>query len=394
MQAEVRPFRISVPDEELAELRERLRLTRWPNQLEGADWDYGTELGYLKELCAYWHDQYNWREHEAQLNQWEQFVTEIDGQNIHFIHARSPEKKALPLLVTHGWPGSIVEFVHVIDPLRDPAAHGGDPGDAFHVICPSLPGYGFSGPTLERGWDPARIARSFAELMRRLGYERYGAQGGDWGAIVTHQLALADVEHLCGIHLNLVTTPVPEGFDFGTLTESEQKALSEAAEFFEEGAGYLRIQGTRPQSVGYALDDSPAGLAGWIIEKFRAWTDCADENGTRDVERAISRDDLLTNITVYWVTKTATSSARLYYEGGLNRGVPTGGGTAEPTSRIEVPTGCAIFPREIMRPPRAWAEAAYNVTRWTEMPRGGHFAAFEQPELFIDDVRAFFRDVR
>ena len=394
MQAEVRPFRISVPGEVLAELRERLRLTRWPNQLEGAGWEYGTELNYLKDLCGYWHDRYEWREHEARLNRWEQFVTEIDGQDIHFIHARSPEKDALPLLITHGWPGSIVEFAHVIDPLRDPAAHGGDRADAFHVICPSLPGYGFSGPTRERGWDPKRIATAFAELMRRLGYERYGAQGGDWGAMVTHQLALADAEHLCGIHLNLIAVGVPDGFDFATLTESEQKALAEAAEFFEEGAGYLRIQGTRPQSVGYALDDSPAGLAGWIIEKFRAWTDCADENGDRDVERVISRDDLLTNITVYWVTRTATSSARLYYEAGLHRGVPQGGGTGGSTSRIEVPTGCAIFPREIMRPPRAWAEAIYNVTRWTEMPRGGHFAALEQPELFVDDVRAFFRTVR
>jgi microsomal epoxide hydrolase len=387
------PFTIAVPDDVLVDLRARLGQTRWPNQLRGADWDYGTELGYLQELCAYWRERYDWRAHEARLNRWEQFVTEIDGQPLHFIHARSPQPDARPLLISHGWPGSIVEFVHVIDRLRDPLAHGGTAEDAFHVVCPSLPGYGFSGPTLEPGWGPDRMARALAELMRRLGYRRYGAQGGDWGAIITTRLGALDPEHLSGIHLNMVLAGMPPGFDFATLSQAEQTALAEGAAFFEDGSGYLQIQGTRPQSVGYALDDSPAGLAGWIVEKFRAWTDCADEKGVRHVEHAVSRDDLLTNLTVYWVTRTATSSARLYYEAHLPRQIRTGqvGGAA---SRIEVPTGCALYPGEIMRPPRAWAEAAYNVVRWAEMPRGGHFAALEEPELFVDDVRAFFRALR
>jgi pimeloyl-ACP methyl ester carboxylesterase len=387
------PFRIEVGDDVLTDLRERLGRTRWPNQLRDAGWDYGTELGYLQDLCAYWADGYDWRAHEARLNGWEQFVTEIDGQRIHFLHARSPREDALPLLMMHGWPGSIVEFIHVIDRLRDPAAHGGDAADAFHVICPSLPGYGFSGPTAERGWNPARMARAFAELMSRLGYERYGAQGGDWGASVAAQIATSHARHVCGLHLNLVMVGMPPDFDLSTLSAAEQASLAESAAFFEDGSGYLQIQGTRPQSVGYGLDDSPAGLAAWIAEKFRAWTDCVDENGERELDRAISRDDLLTNITLYWVTRTATSSARLYYEAHIPaqlRGGNVGGGL----ERIEVPTGCALYPRELLRPPRVWAERAYNVVHWAEMPRGGHFAAFEQPELFSDDVRTFFRTVR
>ena len=384
----MKPFRIDVSDEVLADLRARLARTRWPNQLGGAGWDYGTELGYLQDLCAWWRDVFDWRAQEARLNQWEQFTTEIDGQHIHFLHARSREANALPLVITHGWPGSIVEFSKVIEPLRDPVAHGGRASDAFHVICPSLPGYGFSGPTRARGWGPARVARAFAELMRRLGYARYGAQGGDWGAVVTSQLARLDGEHVCGIHLNMVIAGQPEGFDPARLTPAEKRALADAAAFAQEGSGYMRIQGTRPQTVGYGLDDSPAGLAGWIVEKFRAWSDCADASGERDVERAFSRDELLTNITVYWVTGTATSSARLYCE--AMRSGEFGG----PPRRIDVPTGCAIFPGEILRPPRAWAEAAYDVRRWTELPRGGHFAALEQPQLLVDDVRAFFRELR
>jgi microsomal epoxide hydrolase len=384
----MKPFRVDVPDPVLDDLRARLARTRWPNQLEGAGWDYGTELGYLQDLCAYWRDVFDWRAQEARLNRWEHFTDEIDGQRIHFLHARSPEADALPLVITHGWPGSIVEFLEVIEPLRDPRAHGGAAADAFHVVCPSLPGYGFSGPTRERGWNPGRVARAWATLMSRLGYSRYGAQGGDWGAIVTGQLARLDPGHVCGIHLNMVTAGQPPGFDPARLTDSEKRALADMAAFVDQGSGYMRIQGTRPQSLGYGLEDSPAGLAGWIVEKFRAWSDCADASGERDVERAFTRDELLTNLTVYWATGTATSSARLYCE------TLRAGGFGGPAGRIEVPTGCAIFPGEILRPPRAWAEAAYDVRRWTEMPRGGHFAAFEQPELFVEDVRAFFRELR
>ncbi len=384
----MKPFSIAVPDPVLLDLRARLRSTRWPNQLEGAGWDYGTELGYLQELCGYWHDSFDWRAQEARLNRWEQFTEEIDGENIHFLHARSREEGALPLVITHGWPGSIVEFTKVIEPLRDPAAHGGRPGDAFHVVCPSLPGYAFSGPTRSRGWSPSRVARAWASLMGRLGYPRYGAQGGDWGSVVTTQLARLDPEHVCGIHLNMVIAGQPEGFDLARLTPAEQRALADAAAFGRDGSGYMQIQSTRPQTLGYALDDSPAGLAGWIVEKFRAWSDCADASGERDVERAFTRDELLTNVTIYWVTRTASSSVRLYCEARRSEEL------AAPPRRTLVPTGCAIFPGEILRPPRAWAEAAYDVRRWTELPRGGHFAAMEEPELFVEDVRAFFRELR
>ena len=381
MSEAIEPFRIHVDDAVLDDLRRRIAATRFPDQVEGAKWDYGSELGYVKELVAYWHDKFDWRAEEARLNELEHFRTTVDGQRIHFVHARSPRDDALPLIISHGWPGTIVEFLDVIGALSDPEAHGGDAADAFHVVCPSLPGYGFSEPTRTRGWDTERMARAFAELMSRLGYERYGAQGGDWGALITTQLALLDAEHVAGIHLNMPIASAPE--DPGELTEREQADLADLAHFQQSETGYQRIQGSKPQTLGFGLNDSPAGLAAWIVEKFRTWSDCDG-----DVESSFTKDQLLANITVYWVTQTITSSTRLYYEVmGQNRMSFMG-------ERVDVPTGVARFPKEIMRFPRRWIEQQYNLTHWTEMPRGGHFAAMEEPALYCDDVRSFFRTVR
>jgi microsomal epoxide hydrolase len=382
MALEVTPFTVAVPEATLTDLQERLARTRLPEQIPGAGWYYGSELGYVRDLVAYWRDAYDWRAQEARINAFDQFLTTIDGQRVHFVHQRSPEPDALPLLITHGWPGSVVEFLDVIGPLTDPRAHGGDPADAFHVVAPSIPGYAFSGPTTERGWSPRRVAGAWATLMAGLGYDRYGAQGGDWGSIITTQLALVDPAHLAGIHLNMVVAGGPPGGDPGELTEAEQQGLADMARYFETDSGYMQIQATKPQTLGYGLEDSPAGLAAWIVEKFRSWSDCGG-----DVESVFTRDQLLTNIMCYWCTGTAHSSARLYYENRVGDGWVAG-------QRVEVPTGAAIYPREIIRPPRRWAEASYNITHWREQPRGGHFAAMEQPGLYVEDVRDFFRTVR
>jgi microsomal epoxide hydrolase len=379
----IEPFIVDVPDAVLTDLHERLSRTRFPEQIPGAGWDYGTELGYVRDLVKYWNESYDWRKQEARLNGFDQFLTEIDGQRIHFMHVRSPEPDALPLIITHGWPGSVVEFLDIIGPLTNPRDYGGNPEDAFNVVCPSMPGYAFSGPTRDRGWDPQRIARAFATLMAGLGYERYGAQGGDWGSMVSTQLALVDPEHVAGLHLNMVIALPPEGEDFSTLTETEMAGLAAAGEYMENESGYAKIQGTKPQTIGYLLDDSPAGLAAWIVEKFRTWSDCDG-----DVERVFSKDTLITNLMLYWIGATGHSAGRLYYEATKSgRFGPQG-------ARVEVPTGAAIFPKEIIRPPRRWAERSYNITRWTEMPSGGHFAALEQPALLVDDVRSFFASVR
>jgi microsomal epoxide hydrolase len=378
----IEPFTIAIPDADLDDLRERLARTRLSDQLPDAGWDYGTERGYLAELVTYWRDEYDWRRAEARLNAFDNFVTEIDGARVHFIHARSPEPDALPLIVTHGWPGSVVEFMEIIGPLTDPRAHGGDPADAFHVVCPSIPGYAFSGPTRERGWGPRRIAEAWATLMAGLGYPRYGAQGGDWGAMITAQLGLADPEHLAGIHLNMVVAPPPPDLDLEHLHDDERVGLATYEQYARVDSGYAKIQGTKPQTIGYALDDSPAGLAAWIVEKFRTWSDCDG-----DVERRFTKDQLLDNVMLYWLTGTAHSAGRLYYEAAQSHGFVPG-------SRVEVPTGVAAFPAEIIRPPRRWAEPRYDLRHWTEMPRGGHFAAFEEPELLVEDVRTFFRGLR
>jgi microsomal epoxide hydrolase len=380
---EIRPFRIEVPQAELDDLRERLSRTRWPDELPGAGWRYGVPLGYLKELAEYWRTSYDWRAQEARLNQIPQFTTTIDGATVHFLHARSPEPEALPLVITHGWPGSIVEFLDLIGPLADPRAHGGDPADAFHVVCPSMPGYGFSGPTRESGWDNHRIARAVAELMERLGYERYGAQGGDWGAGVSRHLGVLHPDRVIGVHVNFLPTIAPQDpAELAALTDDERDRLDDRTRYSAELAGYARTQGTRPQTLAYGLTDSPAGQLAWIVEKFKEWTDSSELP-----EDAIDRDRMLTNVMLYWLTRTAGSSGRLYYETGH------GSGASAPEAST-VPTGVAVFPREIIRPIRRLAERSNNIVHWSEFDRGGHFAAMEEPDLLLADVREFFRQLR
>ncbi|HEX2573582.1 MAG TPA: epoxide hydrolase [Polyangia bacterium] len=383
MSQEIVPFRIHVPEDVLTDLRARLARARIPEGMPDAGWSQGTDPAYLRELCAYWRDHFDWRAAEARLNQFDQFRTPIDGVDLHFIHVRSREPGALPLLLSHGWPGSVMEFYKIIGPLTDPVAHGGSAKDAFHVVCPSLPGYGFSGIPRAPGLTPRRMGGAFTQLMARLGYTRYGAQGGDWGAIITPHIADLDPEHVAGIHLNMVAVlpSQPPSMD-GVLPE-ELQGLQAFQRFREEESAYQAIQGTKPQSLGVALNDSPAGLAAWIVEKFRTWSDCDGH-----VERRFTKDELLTNITIYWVTQTATSAARLYLEGLRS------GSFGILDRRLETPTGCALFPKEILVPPRVWAERAFRVTRWTKMPRGGHFAALEEPELLTEDIRAFFRPLR
>jgi len=364
----IEPFEIHVDDDVLDDLRARLALTRFPDEITGTGWEYGIPLGYLRELVAYWSDGYDWRAEEAKLNAFPQFRTEIDGVGIHFVHVRAPQAGAFPLLFVHGWPGSIVEFLEVIPKLRD----------EFDLVVPSLPGYGFSDPPTERGWDPMRIARALAELMARLGYDRYGAQGGDWGAQVATRIGAIDAEHCAALHLNMpIATRPDEPVD---LTDAEKADLAAFAAFTRDESGYALEQGTKPQTLGVALNDSPAGLLAWILEKFRTWSDCDG-----DPERAFTRDQLLTNVMVYWVTRTITSSVRLYREARL---------AADQPAYVEVPTGVARFPKEPLRFPRAWVERHYNVTDWVDLPRGGHFAAMEQPGLFADAVRAFFGGMR
>ena len=372
------PFRIDVPDDVLSDLRRRLRDTRWPEAATTADWTQGIPLAYTRELADYWAHEYDWRAREATLNQFDQFITEIDGLPIHFVHQRSPHPDALPLVVTHGWPGSFVEFSKVIGPLTDPTAHGGRAEDAFHVVCPSLPGYGFSGKPAAAGWNVDRIAAAWETLMVRLGYERYGAQGGDWGGAITAQIG-RNVGHCIAIHTNFpIGSPTAEAKSHPS---DEDKAAFEGLNHYRTvDNGYFKQQATRPQTLGYGLVDSPAAQLAWIVEKFWSWTDCDGHP-----ENALTRDEMLDNVTVYWVTATGASSARLYWESMASFG---GGG------RVELPTGVASFPKEIGPTPRSWCEANYHITHWTTMPRGGHFAAFEQPELFVDDVRAFFATVR
>jgi epoxide hydrolase len=374
---EIRPYRIDVPNAVLDDLKERLARTRWPDAETVDDWSQGIPLAYTRDLAAYWADGYDWRPREAALNRFDHHLTEIDGLDIHFIHQRSPHDDALPLLITHGWPGSIAEFQKVIEPLVNPTSGRAD--DAFHVICPSLPGYGFSGKPSRTGWGVDKIARVWDTLMVRLGYDRYGAQGGDWGAAVTTQIG-RNRGHCIAIHLNMPIARLPAGSGGGDLTEDEQQALAAFAEHRKWGTGYSKQQSTRPQTLGYGLVDSPVGQLAWVVEKFWAWTDCDGHP-----ENVLSRDELLDNVMLYWVTGSGASSARLYWES-FNRFVTDG--------RVDLPTGVAAFPKEILRTPRRWCEAAYNITHWSTMPRGGHFAAFEQPELFVDDVRAFFATVR
>ncbi|MFN8544405.1 MAG: epoxide hydrolase [Candidatus Binatia bacterium] len=380
----VEPFRIAVPDAVLVDLRDRLARTRFPDEVHDAGWSYGTNLAYLRELVAYWRDRYDWRAAEGRLNGFPQFRAQVAGLGIHFIHARGKGPRPFPLVITHGWPGSVAEFTKIIGPLTDPAAHGGDPADAFDVVCPSMPGYGFSDRASAPGMDPERIAALWAELMHGLGYGRFGAQGGDWGAMVSTYLGARHAAVVAGVHLNMVIALPPDPANPADgLTQDEVVRLMELQQFLKEETGYQQIQGTKPQTLGYALNDSPAGLAAWIVEKFRTWSDCGG-----DVERRFTKDELLTNVMLYWVTETAASSCRLYFEAVHADKFPPR------DVRVAVPVGCAIFPGEIVKPPRRWVEQTYAVQRWTEMPAGGHFAAMEEPAALVADVRAFFRPLR
>ncbi|GAA3002479.1 epoxide hydrolase family protein [Kitasatospora sp. NPDC006786] len=385
----MRPFRIDIPQEALDDLDRRLAATRWPGELPGVGWQRGVPLGYLKELAEYWRTGFDWRKAEEQLNAFPQFLTEIDGVDIHFLHVRSPEPAATPLIITHGWPGSVVEFLDVIGPLTDPRAHGGDPADAFHVVIPSLPGYGFSGRPRETGWDTARVGRAWAELMHRLDYDRYLVQGGDWGMPVSLQLGLADPAHVAGVHLNMLATfPPQDPAEFANLDGADLARLEFAAHFEQDGAGWRKIQSTRPQTVGYGLTDSPVGQLAWIVEKFKEWT--AAETAPED---AVSRDRLLTNAAIYWFTASAASSAQLYYES--NRLDSDFVRTWAGPWPLAAPVGVAVFPQDAVRPIRRWAERILpTLAHWSEFERGGHFAALEEPELFVGDVRAFARRVR
>ena len=382
--AAIEPFTIDVPDSVLADLRERLARARMPDEPEGVGWQLGMNQAYLRQLVDYWRDEFDWRAQERRLNRFEQFKTTIDGLDIHFVHRRSPEPDAFPLILTHGWPGTFAEFDKVIEPLTDPVAHGGRAEDAFHVVAPSIPGYGFSDRPPRLGYGRDRTGAIFAELMARLGYERYGAQGGDLGAGISRWLAANDAEHVAGLHLNLCTAGPPDPDDPTAGVPPAEVALMEerAAFWTDEERGYSHMHGTKPQTLGYSLNDSPVGLAAWIVEKYRSWCDCDGNPETR-----FSKDDLLTTLTIYWATETATSAARYYYEG-------RHGANSPDPARIEVPTACAAFPGEFRFTPRRWLEARYNLVRFTMMPSGGHFAASEEPALFVDDLRAFFRDLR
>ena len=379
----MKPFRIAVPDEVLTDLRERLGRVRWPDEAPGAPWAYGTDLATMKELVAYWRDGFDWRAQEAALNAWPQFTTELAGVDVHFVHAKGVGPNPLPLLISHGWPGSIVEFQHVLPRLTDPAKFGGDPRDAFTVVAPSLPGYAFSFTANQPRFGLDAIADVFARLMTdELGYQRFAAQGGDWGAFVTTLLAAKHPDKLAGIHLTLLAAG-RDGAPGATPTADEQRYLDQAKVWEREGTGYQAIQGTKPQTLAYGLTDSPVGLLAWILEKFCAWTDCKG-----DVLAHIPRDTLLTNVTIYWVTGAINSSFWPYYWR-RHAAWPLARG-----QRIAVPTAYAAFPKEILLPPRAWAEKAYDIRRWTVMKSGGHFAALEEPEALARDIAEFFRPLR
>ena len=382
---EIERFRIYVPQALLEDLTARLADTRWPDEIPGAGWDYGTDPTYLRELVEYWRAEYDWRAQERALNEFDHFRATVDGLGVHFIHARGKGPDPFPLIISHGWPGSVVEMLKIIPILTDPASHGGDPADSFDVVVPSLPGYGFSDKPSERGMSNTRIAGMWRSLMTEgLGYQRFGAQGGDWGGMISSRLGFDFPQSVAGVHLNLMTgVPVFRGAPDPPLTCAEQEFIHLARRWFDDEGGYFHIQRTKPQTLGLGLNDSPVGLAAWIIEKFRTWSDCGD-----NPENSYTRDELLTNIMVYWINQSAASSVRHYYENRVDNW------RFLPGERVEAPCAVALFPVEINRPPREWAERTHNVQRWTEMPRGGHFAAMEQPQLLAEDIRAFFRELR
>ncbi len=386
---EIRPFRVEIPDEALTDLRNRVAATRWPDRETVTDQSQGVPLAKLQELVRYWGSDYDWRKAEATLNSLPQFKTEIDGLDIHFLHVRSPHPDALPLIMTHGWPGSVLELLKVVGPLTDPTAHGGRAEDAFHLVLPSMPGYGFSGKPRTSGWDPDHIARAWPELMARLGYQHYVSQGGDWGAVISDKMASQAPPGLIAIHINMPATvpqdvaraladgdPAPAG-----LTDAEKTAFDQLAKLYAKGSGYSAMMVTRPQTLGYGLADSPAGLAAWFYDKFADWTYTGGEP-----ERELTKDEMLDDISLYWLTNTATSSAQLYWENNANNFNAVD---------ISLPAAVTVFPGEIYRAPRSWAESSYhNLIYFHEADKGGHFAAWEQPGVFAQEVRAAFSPLR
>ncbi|MYW97140.1 epoxide hydrolase [Amycolatopsis rubida] len=373
------PFRIRIPQSDLDDLHRRLADTRWPDAFDDPAWELGIPVSEVHDLVDYWRLGFDWRAQEERLNGFPQFTTALDGTNIHFLHLKSPEPDAVPLLLTHGWPGSIVEFLDLIGPLADPRAYGGDPAVAFHVVVPSVPGFAFSGPTPDRGWGPARTARAWAELMTRLGYHNFGTHGGDWGALISRELCVQFPERIIGAHVTMLPSAVArEAADIAGLSGDElakgQRSLEKSQAFQRTGVGYAMIQSTKPQTLAYGLTDSPAGQLAWIAEKFRAFS-----NADHDL---IDRDDLLANVSIYWFTRTAASSSRIYADQDVQWGAPL------PESAV--PTAVAVFPDDIGLPLRHLAERTDRIVRWTEFPRGGHFPALEEPDLVIGDLRAFF----
>ena len=377
---EIVPFEIAISQAAIDDLNARLSATRFPEAETTGDWNQGVPLAYAQELAQYWLNDYRWADRQAYFNRHAQFKTRIDGLDIHFIHVRSPHEHARPLIVTHGWPGSVVEFHKVIDALADPTVNGGDPGDAFHVICPSLPGYGFSDKPTGTGWGVEKIAQAWDELMGRLGYNRYFAQGGDWGSAVTTAIAIQNRGRCAGIHVNMPNVrATKEALE--NPNEGDKRALAGAQYYQQWGAGYSKQQSTRPQTLGYGLVDSPVGQAMWVIEKFYEWTDCDGHP-----ENVLTKEELLDNVMYYWWQGNGASSGRLYWES-FNQAFAAG-----QDNTVKLPTGCSIFPKEIVPAPRSWAEKRYkNIVYWNELDKGGHFAAFEQPELFITELRNCFR---
>ncbi len=382
---DVRPFTIAVEDSVLEDLQQRLADTRWPDEIPDTGWDYGSNLAYLKELVEHWRTKFDWRAQEAKLNAFSHFKSEVDGLDIHFIHEKGRGPNPIPLVITHGWPSCFFEMTKIIPLLADPASHGGDADDSFDVVAPSLPGFGFSDHAQDRGMEVQRVAGMWNKLMtENLGYPKFAAQGGDIGSGVTARLGYAHADTLYGIHLTSITRPTPYmGPGSRPVTDAEQALITQRDKWFADEGGYNHIQGTKPQTLAYGLNDSPAGLAAWIVEKYRTWSDCGG-----DVEKSYTKDELLTIVTIYWVTQTISSSTRMYYENQNSLW------TMNKDEKVPAPAGMAMFPQEISKPPKEWGERSYDVRRWTEMTSGGHFAALEEPQLLAEEVRAFFRGFR
>jgi pimeloyl-ACP methyl ester carboxylesterase len=378
-----RPFVIEIPDEDLEDLRRRLGETRWPAAIPGTGWEYGTDVAWLRELCAYWRDGFDWRAQERVLNAWPQALVTVDGLDIHCVHVEGRGPDPIPLVATHGWPSSFFEMHKIIGPLTDPAGHGGDAADAFHLVVPSLPGYGFSSPPTEPGVGAARVADLWVALMDRLGYARFGSHGGDWGSAVTTALGAAHPDRMIGLHFSMLSPPV----DPAALNDEQRDWWEALQRYRDREWGYVHLQRTKPQTPAFALDDSPAGLAAWILEKWWRWSDCADEAGTRDLLSSYTRDELLTTVSIYWLTRSIGPSMRMYYE---TFGT---GGVIPPAARIDVPTGVALF-KDPNAPPRELIEPWYDLRRFTTIGRGGHFPALENPTALVEEIRAFFRPLR